>query len=304
MKKSILILTSLSDKERNVADAGQILAGQLHKDLILLHSNDAITTVVYYPGLPVLTESTLSQQERKTKISILSSQLKQTFAESHPDNFQPKIKAIILEGDLDENVKQVLNKHPVEMIVMGACTGSSAEHFFLGSGTTAVTHHSTVPVLVIPPHWNGNSIRFITFATRFLEQDGAALEYLFMLAKHLGAHIDIVNIKKYNKVDMNDNSRILQLIRKHLVKRPELISYHSVYGKALIPRLKRYCNENRSEVLALSRSHHSFLFRLFQKGTLDKYLSGHHIPLLIIPPLKTESQIHDDPLKSLSGIVL
>jgi len=303
MKKSILILTSLSDNERNVAEAGLLLAVQLHKNVILLHSDDAFTGVVYYPGLPVLTESPLSQQERKNKITLLANNLKQTFEGTHSGQFQPRIQTLIMEGDLGSNVKNILKKYPIEMIAIGASTGSAAEHLLLGSETTAIAHQSDVPVLVIPHGWGGNRIRFITFATRFLEQDGVALQYLFTLRKYLGAYLDIVNIKKYNQPNLTDNSDLLKLITKQRASHPEFISYHSVHGKDLVPRLKRYCKENNSEVLALSRSHHSFLFRLLNTGTVDKYLSGHRIPLLIIPALESDDQLHDDPLKSLSGIV-
>jgi len=302
MKKSILVLTALSAADSNVAEAAQILAGKLHKNLILLNCDDVLSPVLYYPALPVMKDSYLWKEERKAKLNQLTDHIEHRFSAIYPGQ-KLQIQSLIMEGAVDLNVKKILKEHPVEMIVMGASSGSSSEHFLFGSDTASIIYDSNIPVLIIPSKWIASPLRQITFATKLMDQDIDALNYLLTLRQHLEGRLEIVHVRKYKQQELSQFSQMIKFIEKHIGTNTPMISYHTVYGKHVIPRLNRYCNENRSEVLALSREHHSFLFRLLKEGTVEKYLSGHKIPLLIVPQLKTK-KVHAATSKTLSGIVL
>jgi nucleotide-binding universal stress UspA family protein len=299
MKKSILILTSLSATEKNVAEAGLELAKQHHTNLIVLNCDVIISAISYYQAFPM--NDPMERNQRRGELDLLVKHLTERAEAGEPKEDTPKITSFIMEGDLDSNVKEILDRYPVEMIVMGAQSGSFPEHFLFGSETKVITQHTTVPTLLIPSNWKQSQIKKITFATKFLEQDEVALQYMVNLSKQLSARMEIVNVRKYGKKDLSYKSPLLEVIEKVCMSNPK-ISYHTVFGKHVVPRINKYCKETGSELLALSRDHHSFLFQLVKESTIDKYLSGHKIPLLILPPMQAAQQEPVDQLESLTSI--
>lgn len=286
------------------AEAAVILAGQLHTNLVLLNCNDTISAVTYYPIVPVMSDSPTWYEDRKSRLKEVSDHLKEQFKNSFPGLASPSIKTMICEGELYANIKETLKQFPIEMIVMGAREGSSTEHFLFGSDTKSVTDQSPVPVLIIPRRIKVNPFKRITFATNFLEQDTDTLQYLFSLRKRLGVELQIVNVKQYGTALKPKSTKLMTLIEENSLGSAEAISYKQVFGKDVISRLNHYCKENDSDVLALSHEHHSFLFRAIREGIVDKSLYGQHLPLLIIPELKTSGKPHADTHKDLTGIVL
>jgi nucleotide-binding universal stress UspA family protein len=302
MKKSILILTDLSENAAHAAEAALMLAGQLGLNLILLNCNDAISAVTYYPIMPVLSESPTWYEDRKAKLKSITADLKLQFDNSFHGQAQPVIKTIIKEGDLGENIKDVLKHHQTEMVVMGSQSSSSTDHFLFGSDTQNVAAQATVPVLTVPPAANLKSIARITFATDFVDHDTYTLYYLFRLRQKLGAKLEILHIRQYGHPPIQKNPLVKSMIEEACAAKPSIIFYKEVYGKQIASRLKNYCLENRSDILVLSHKHHSLLFKAFKEGTVEKSISDQLTPLLIIPELKG-GKIHKSTFKDLANVV-
>lgn len=303
MKKSILILTDLSENAKHAAEVATCFAGQLHTNLILLNCDTMTSMLAYYPVASLKMESDIISGDRENKLQLLSESLKKRYADTYPDLAKIQIKTVIRDGDLYANIRDILIQYPIEMLVMGAATGSTAEHLLFGSDTKAVADHSSVPVLIVPPATTVRSMIQITFATNFLEQDINTLHYLAHLRKRLSAHLEIVHIRQYGKPAGSKRNQVQQVIDKMCKSSQSLVLYNEVYGKQPVSRLNHYCKENNSDILALSHQHHSLLFRTFKEGTVDKSLSNPLIPLLIIPDLTNEQETHAGTLKGLSGIV-
>ncbi|OTG66467.1 universal stress protein [Acinetobacter silvestris] len=52
-------------------------------------------------------------------------------------------------GDVAENILDYQNQHEIQLIVLGAFSHSKIHQFFLGSVTTSIFRHATVPLLVV-----------------------------------------------------------------------------------------------------------------------------------------------------------
>ncbi len=291
MKKSILILTDLSENATHAAEVALMLAGRLHDNLLLLNSNDAISTIAYYPIMPVMAELPKWYEDRKTRLKLITTDLKLQFSKNFPGQAHPVIKVIVQEGDLLENVKDVLKHHQTEMIIMGSQSGSSIDHFLFGSDNKKIVDHATVPVLSVPLGSTLKQVAKITFATNFREHDTYTLSHLFRLRQKLDVHLEILHIRQYGHPDVPKNTSVKNLIEEACAARPSNISYKEVYGKDIASRLMRYCKENNSDILALGHEHHSFLAQAFKEGTVSRSLSNQLIPILVIPELESE-KIH------------
>src|SRR5690606_30598592 len=92
-----------------------------------------------------------------------------------------------------------VEKHNIELIVMGTKGSSGLEEFLIGSNASAVIHHVDVPVLVIPPNATLKPIRKIILATdmdaKILDRP---LKRLKKFAEINNATVEILHIQDKN----------------------------------------------------------------------------------------------------------
>jgi nucleotide-binding universal stress UspA family protein len=60
-----------------------------------------------------------------------------------------KVVTVLLDGFVVEELLHYLEKHPFDLLVMGARGLSRGERLFLGSVSDAVVHHSKIPVMIV-----------------------------------------------------------------------------------------------------------------------------------------------------------
>ncbi|GAQ83965.1 universal stress protein family protein [Klebsormidium nitens] len=58
---------------------------------------------------------------------------------------------VVMMGDAREAIPEYIAKHPVDLVVVGSRGMSAIKRFFLGSVSTFLVQHCTVPVVVVPP---------------------------------------------------------------------------------------------------------------------------------------------------------
>ena len=303
MKKSILVLTDLTDNAAHAAETATILATQIGCDITLLYCDNTISAISYYPGIPLADESITWYEHVKNKLKILSDLLKQIAKEKFPTHSQPVINSVIREGELLSGIQKMLAESRVELIAMGAKSGSSTDHFLFGSDTKTVVDHSTLPILIVPPAVQLSAFIHLTFASNLMEQDINALSYLSNLRRKLSANLEILHIKSYGKPARSPYSPVKKYIEEICAKKPTLINFKQVYGKKVSSRIINYCGESRTDLLVLSHQHHSYLFGIHRDGIVDQLLSKQHLPLLIIPKMKTERKSNAKQYSDLSNIV-
>ena len=303
MKKSILVLTDLTENAAHAAETAAILAGQIGCNLILLYCNNTISAISYYPFVPVEDESATWYEHAKNKLKLLSASLQQKAAREFPDQTQPVIKSLILEGDLLTHLREALRQSQVELIAMGAKSGSSTEHFLFGSDTKTVADHSSVPVMIVPRAAFLRPIIHLTFASNLVDQDIEALSYLSDLRQSLCAELEILHIRQYGQPARPPYSPAKRYIDEICSKKNSLISYKEVYGKKVQSRLYKYCLDNDTDLLALSHHHHSYLALNLREGIVDQSISQQHLPLLIIPEMNSGRKSKAEHYSGLSNIV-
>ncbi len=288
MKKSILVLTDLSQNTA-LAEAAVLLSGQLSANILLMNTNDSIEAISYYPIVPVAGPSATWIESREKEMENLAELIRQQYRSNFHAKAMPAVKYLLTEGSLSVNLKETVQKYPVCLVLMGGRTGSETEHFLFGSDAIQMAGESELPVCLIPQGAQPRMFRQITFATNLLDQDIESLDYLAGLCKKLRAKLDIVHIREYGKA-LTSNAAVEQHIDALCSARGALVTYQEVYGKNVVSRLNNYCRETDTDLLALSREHHSALVMFFTSGTMDKLVINQAKPLLVIPDLRTENQ--------------
>ena len=280
--KKILVLTDFSDTAQQAARAAVNVAGKTHANIILLNTFVSQPALSEYGASPWVAEQLLWEDEGKEKLDFLKEQLERFVQHLPPGDHHPSIHSQQEVGRLSGQVKELLQKETVEMIVMGSRSGNAWEHLLMGSDTNGVINHSNRPVLIIPASHTLNNLKKVTFATDFDSADIKAVRYLTHLGRLFNFSLEIVHVRLWGKEAMPAEQSVD--FKKHVAKfNFPNISYQDIGGKELIKRLNHLCSANGSDMLVLVHDQHSLLNQLFKKNNTQTLIEQQKLPVMIIP---------------------
>lgn len=282
--KNILVLTDFSENSDHAAESAAVLAGKLHANLLLCHNyQDMPVSPIYAGGVLVVGEPAFITDESKSKLTALEKRLRTIIQQLDEDDRQPVIHAECHLGNLSENLKAIIARHDVELVVMGARSNQPLTHFFFGSDTLSVVRSATCPVLIIPVKHDIIGLQKIVFATNFDKADTGALHYLIKLAKLFGCGIDIVHLLEEEEKKAPENEKEI-LFRESIgkLKYPKL-NYHHENGNDVVRRLNLLCKKTSSGLLAIVHRHNSLLISIVKHSTTKEILANQNLPLLVFP---------------------
>ena len=281
---TILILTDFSDNAAHAATSGLFLSGKLNADILLFNTYLKFSETFTYAGGSVLVDDLVRwKAESSEKLDKLAEKLTAAIALVDTQQGKPSIFCRSDEGNLGSNVESIIKQRDIELVVMGARSGSTIEHVFFGSDTGDVIQQSTRPVLVISPEAEIKQLKKVVFATDFEEADMKALNYLVKLGELFHFAIEIIHVVNPAKKDETKGRDEIDFIKKLGQLQYPGITYTEIGGTDVITRLNRLCTEDGPELLALVHHRHSFLMRILHQSTTAKALSNQTIPLLIFP---------------------
>lgn len=288
--KTILVLTDFSGNALRAAEAGVILAGRIHANLLMVHSDNSIPIVPFYDGIPVVTETVSWQTTLKEQLDKLVAHL-QNFADLNVEQHHKlNIQGKLMTGELSVNVQEILKGRMIELIVIGARSGSKLDHILFGSDTNSLIEHAGRPVLIIPPDYTSGKLDRIIFATNFNEADIYPINYLYHLGKLLQYQLEIVHVSLYGDKPGLKNESMRGYINELSEKKYPAVLFREVKGKRLLPRLIKQCKEREADILAISHQHHSYFMRVLKEGTAMMSLGQQKMPILIFPPTEPQTK--------------
>ncbi|MFD2872897.1 universal stress protein [Mucilaginibacter ximonensis] len=280
--KKILVLTDFSENARRAAEVAVTLAGKLHANIILFNTYISEPVMSEYGGTPWPAEQLLWADESKEKLKLLKKDLEQLVRQLPAGDHHPGIDQRHDIGNLGKQVKNLLQQEQIELIVMGARTGSTWEHLLIGSETSAVIEHTNRPVLIIPQSRPMRKLQKVTLATDFDQADQKAVHYLTHLGRVFGFSLDIVHVSLWGDKPVHDS---LKTAFKYQVAKYnfQAINYLEVGGKDLVKRLNHLCAANKSDLLILVHDHHNWFNRLLKQNQAQALLDDQQLSVMIIP---------------------
>jgi nucleotide-binding universal stress UspA family protein len=282
--KTILVLTDFSDNAANAAKTAIMLGGRIHANILLYHNYQTITVSSYYGGgIAVAEDVSWAMTESKKRLNKLINDLQYLVNDLDQTARKPTLHSISDEGDIGENIKNIIKKNEIEFIVMGAGSNSTVDHLFFGSETNAVIRYATCPVLVVPQQITLKELRKVAFATEFEETDLKAIHYLIRLGKifHFELNIIHVNQPEVNKSLQEEKETNF---KKSIAKFKYLkTTFNDIRGQEVVTRLYHHCEETEQDCLALVHHHESFFTRMLQHSTTREALANQKTPLFIFP---------------------
>ncbi|MCO5948174.1 universal stress protein [Mucilaginibacter flavidus] len=281
--KKILVLTDFSANATCAAEAGLMLSGKLHTDLLLFNTYIDYATMSSYGGAGwIIDEFTERKKSSLRGLESLTEGLEYFSCELEPDNRKPVISFELNDCSLEMDVADILVKNEVELIVMGARSHDRDDALY-GDDTNSIVNHVTRPVLIVPAKTDLKQIRKAVFATDFDEADFKAIHYLVKLGKLFHYQLEIIHVIKPDQKAAGQSAKALAFKEKLTKLKYQGLTYHEAGGEDVINRLNHLCTETGAGLLALLHHQRPFFARLFTHSKTKKALSELKVPLLVFP---------------------
>ncbi|MGN8068911.1 universal stress protein [Mucilaginibacter sp. 22184] len=281
--RKILVLTDYTDNANHAAAAAVSLSAKLNANILLFNTFVSQPVLSEFGGTPYAAERMIWVDESKEKITYLKENLEKLIEEVPRRGHRASINCQREEGSLEYQLKLLLERKDIELIIMGSRSGTTMQHLLIGSDTSTVINQTDRPVLIIPEHADLQNIKKVTIACDFDEGDLHAVHYLTRLGRLFGFHLEILHVSLWG----HDDTREIEMRNKFSTRvkkyRYPNISYQNISGKDLSNRLNRHCEENGSDLLVLVHDRHSFLNRVFKGSHTSEQLKRQQIPMLVIP---------------------
>lgn len=280
--KKILVLTDLADDANRATDAAIMLSAKLHANLILFNSFINQPSLAEYGGNPWYTEEILWENEARERLAVLKDDAVSLISTLPAEVHHASITCRQGIGPLGMQVKDLLDKEKIEMVVMGARTGSAMDHILMGSDTVSVINHTSRPVVIVPESHPLKQLKKITVAVDYDDTDLDAVHYLTRIGRLFDLAIDIVHVKVWGEEVKEETKQFA--FERHAAKfnYPKM-SYHYVSGKELINRLQSLCKTTNSDLLVLIHDKHNLIDKILNKSHAKALVEKQEIPVMIIP---------------------
>lgn len=276
--KQILLPTDFSDNAFNAI----VYAVQFFKDVettfFLLNT---YTPAAYQTGMMVDSYSALQLEEMARKNSIkqldeLEEKINQKY--SNPKHTFKKESAFNL---LVSEIVSLMEKNPIDLIVMGTQGATGAKEIFLGTHTMYTIKKVKCPVIAVPSGFKFEAPKEILFATDY--RFNKTNRYLPLLKEICGTHVSRLNIlNAYYGIPMDEEQEeIKNFLGGYFKDQAHL--FHTAIDLDVIDAVSSFQIKNKINFLVMVHNKHSFFENLLFKPVINELVFHTNVPFLVIP---------------------
>lgn len=280
MKRRILLPTDFSENAQNAIDYAI--------DLYSKHICDFYILNTYYVeafSMELAAVRDLEAFEKKS-ISGLSSIFEKL---SNAENSKHHHYHMVSEcGDLIDIMKDIIEKHDIDIVIMGTKGDTDSMLQIYGSQTVlAMERIRNCPVLAIPKQASFNGIKNIVFPTGYnTPLKRREFEYLIDIAKDTGTVIRVLHVldkaKKLNKD---------QLKKQNLLKdyfEGLNVSFDLLHDTDILSAVNAYIIKQNTDMVAFINKRHNFFSWILSKPMVKNLTHHTSIPILALHDLKNK----------------
>ncbi len=187
---------------------------------------------------------------------------------------------------LVDEIKEIVEKKSIDLIVTGTKGASGLDEVFMGSNTVRIIKSiKNSPVLAIPQFFEyvkPSEIAFATDFNRFYSQ--SELQPMIDLAHTFKATIRIVHVQYEIKALTEIQQFNLNMLRKYLSECEHYL--HTVSELNSVSKtLEVFAEELEIHLLAMLNFQHSYMEKMTREPVVKRLAFHTQIPLLVIPEL-------------------
>lgn len=187
---------------------------------------------------------------------------------------------------LADEIKDIVEKEGIDLIITGTKGASGLDEVFMGSNTVRIIKSvKNCPVLAIPHKFEYRSPSEIAFATDFNRfYTLSELQPMIDLAKSFKAAIRIVHVQYEIKALTEIQMFNLNMLRKYLDDAEHYV--HTVSELNSVSKtLEVFTKELDIHLLAMLNYQHSYMEKMTRESVVKRLAFHTQVPLLVIPEL-------------------
>ena len=273
----ILVLTDFSDVATRGLEAAAQIARQLGGAEILLLNTERSVTGRRLAVSGDITKQ-LDPEEELYMIELIrvnQKRLRELSAQYSSDGV--KVSPYMEIGPMQDIVDEFLDKHRVDLIVMGTSGESTIEEYFVGNHTEQVIRVANVPVLSVKLTDHLPGFSKIVLATDLNKDAARGLKPVQSLASKLGAKLFLVHVTS------SKPEKVRQEIEDYAAKNG-LLNYtvNVVNDKDTEEGIKKFATETAADMIAVITHGREGLSSLLSHSVAEDVIKEASIPVLTI----------------------
>ena len=185
---------------------------------------------------------------------------------------------------LMDEADKIVDDENIDIIVMGTRGKTNDKKLTFGSHTLQVLKYVQCPVLAIPENYKYTQPKHILFPTDYMiPYKRRELKLLCEMASPYRAVIDMLYISKSGKLSLRQKDN-QNFIKDELHKND--IHFKTVNDKHVTNAIYTYIKENKTDMLVMVNTRHSFLENILFQSTIDKMSLYLDIPFFALQNMR------------------
>lgn len=224
------------------------------------------------------TDIDITDDNKEIKIEMQDWMQKVCNLHSNPNH---RLKDTIIKAPFVEGIRNYINLHKIEFVVMGTKGASGLKEITIGSKTSAVITRVKCPILVIPEKAAFKKPIYIGFPTDFnmLYKD-KAISTLLEVANMYQSTIKVLRVAQTEKQLDNQQNTNRDLLKHQLSTVPH--SFHVIEDSNLENALQSFVNTMQIDMVAMIAKNLNFFQRILFKPHVGQISYHIQTPFLVL----------------------
>lgn len=280
--KHILLPTDFSDHSWNAITYAIPLFEDEHCVFHLLHTyTPVIYNVEYVLGYPA--QFGLGDAIRDTAQNNLKDLVKKINVQ-FSNNPKHKFETLVRFNTLISGIKEFMEEHTLDLIVMGTKGATGAKEVLFGSNTVHIFKEIECPVLAIPSDFKYESPQEILFPTDLeVTYNNISLQLVIDIALMHNSRVNGMHVStgyELTKGQIKNKSDL-----KNLFKSTSYL-FHELASMNVTDGINEFQMKSKINLLVMINNKHSFFENVFFQSKLNQIGFHLDIPFLVIPSNK------------------
>ena len=278
MEKRILILTDFSKEALNAARYALHLYADRRCAFYFLNAFQADGYAIDTQNYSRIGTRAYDVQKPKTEEQFKRLRQQLGLQSIHPKHSYDRIFA---NDTLFDSAKNMIAKHDIDIIIMGAKGITSSRPVVFGRNTIDIMENiNACPVLAIPEDVDFKPLRKILFPTDYKTPfKRRELKYLINIASTHDIDIQVLHIKESDnlKKEQQDNKKLLAKLFKDVGH-----SFHELNGTTVLEGINTFIERYESDLVAFINQKRNFFSRMVSKPLVRELGYQSQVPVLVL----------------------
>ncbi|MEP2237605.1 MAG: universal stress protein [Maribacter sp.] len=276
--KNILIPTDFSDNAWNALLYGISFFEKTHCTFHIVHINAIDTNVSGEAAMyiaPEILEDTVLAESRE-QLKTLSKKIEQL-----PLNVKHEFHFKAIYGFLTDQLKELVKKKNIDLIVMGTKGASGLKSVSIGSNTGNVTTKVACTLLAVPEDATYEKVEEIGFPSDLnLAYDITILDTIKDIVLLKKAALRLLYVSNKGEELNQNQSKIKNLLLDFY--KDTACTFHKVTGKKIDESVQCFTESRNLDMLIMVAKNLNFLERILFRPTVEKISYHTKVPFLVI----------------------